>query len=144
MLNVEFKIISNSTNNLSSLIEMKASTTKWHALRLFASTRLYAPILGDNIYGSRVRNVAGEWLLTSPFASINNNLPQMNSELLEILYLNRAKQELIPCHVHARSIILPKFKGKSLTIEAPLIPPLDWTCKRLKFKNIPELKESNE
>ncbi|XP_047364770.1 mitochondrial RNA pseudouridine synthase Rpusd4-like isoform X2 [Vespa velutina] len=144
VLNIEFNIISNSTNNLSSLIEMKASTIKWHALRLFASTRLYTPILGDNIYGSRIQNIAGKWLLVSPFAKTNNNLAEVNPKLLEILYLTKAKRELIPCHVHARSVILPKFKGESLTIEAPLISPFDWTCRQLKFKNIPELQEINE
>ncbi|XP_046835543.1 mitochondrial RNA pseudouridine synthase Rpusd4-like [Vespa crabro] len=144
VLNIEFKIISNSTNNLSSLIEMKASTIKWHALRLFASTRLYTPILGDNIYGSRIQNIAGKWLLVSPFAKTNNNLAEVNPKLLEILYLTKAKRELIPCHVHARSVILPKFKGESLTIEAPLTLPFDWTCRQLKFKNIPELRDINE
>ncbi|KAL2738702.1 mitochondrial RNA pseudouridine synthase Rpusd4-like [Vespula squamosa] len=138
VLNIEFKIISNSTNNLSSFIEIKSSTTKWHALRLFASTRLYSPILGDNLYGSRIQNVAGKWLLSvCSFPEGNNNTTQMNSELLKILQLTKTKQELIPCHIHARSVILPKFKGKCLTLEAPLISPFDWTCKQLKFKNIP-------
>nr|XP_050864078.1 pseudouridylate synthase RPUSD4, mitochondrial-like [Vespula vulgaris] len=135
VLNIEFEIISNSTNNLSSFIEIKSSTTKWHALRLFASTRLYTPILGDNLYGSRIQNIAGRWVLSFPEA--NNDAPQMNSELLKILHLTKAKQELIPCHVHARSVILPKFKGTYLKLEAPLTSPFDWTCKQLKFKNIP-------
>ncbi|XP_015184321.1 PREDICTED: RNA pseudouridylate synthase domain-containing protein 4-like isoform X2 [Polistes dominula] len=76
ILNVQFKVISNSTKNLSSLIEIKASTIKWHALRLYASTRLYAPILGDNLYGSRIHNVAGKWLLSSsskPLSSSNTS-----------------------------------------------------------------------
>ncbi|KAK2587123.1 hypothetical protein KPH14_002885 [Odynerus spinipes] len=144
ILNVQFDVISNSTNNLSSLIELKASTTKWHALRLFASTRLYTPILGDNIYGTRIHKVGGAWLLVNPFTEAYQ-LPEVDSELLKLLHLTKAKQELIPCHIHARRVLLPKFLDEEcLTLEAPLIPPLDWTCQQLKFKNIPEFEEKEK
>lgn len=142
LFNVNFKLISNSTNNLSSLIEIKSSTLKWHALRLYAATRLFAPILGDNLHCNRIQKIAGTWLLVNPFVRfVNSEIP--TKELLELLELTRNKRELIPCHIHARRILLMKFAGKEdLMLEAPLIPPFNWTCKQLCFKNIPELEET--
>lgn len=142
LLNVSFKLISNSTNNLSSLIEIQSSTVKWHALRLYSATRLYAPILGDNLYSNRIQKIAGHWILVNPFLK-SINIPNPSQELLELLQLTPAKTELIPCHIHARQILLLNFADKeNLTLEAPLIPPFDWTCKQLCFKNIPELEET--
>lgn len=144
VLKVEYNVISNSTNNLSSLIEIKSSTLKWHALRLFASTRLYAPILGDNLYANRIHKIGGTWLLTNPF-TVTNQLPDIDNQLLELLHLTKAKSQLIPCHIHCRQVILPDFLNKeTITLEAPLIPPLEWTCKQLKFKYIQDFEENNE
>lgn len=144
ILNVDYRLISNSTNNLSSLIEMEISTKKWHSPRLFASTMLYSPILGDNYHGSRVQEIMGTWIRVDPFAKSCLDMPKLNKQLLELLNLKQSQQEIIPAHIHLRSIRLPSFgkEKKDIILEAPLIHPFDWTCKQLKFKNV--LCEEND
>ncbi|KYM78286.1 RNA pseudouridylate synthase domain-containing protein 4 [Atta colombica] len=144
IMNIDYKVISNSTHNLSSLIEIVSSLKKWHSIRLFASTMLYSPILGDNIYGSRVQEIMGTWLKIDPFADSNYNLPKINQQLLNLLNIKLSQQEIIPVHLHLKSIHLIDKKKKDLVIEAPLMNPFDWTCKQLKFKIPDEINSSNE
>ncbi|XP_018302761.1 RNA pseudouridylate synthase domain-containing protein 4 [Mycetomoellerius zeteki] len=143
IMNVDYKVISNSTHNLSSLIEIVSSARKWHCIRLFASTMLYSPILGDNIHGSRVQEIMGTWLKIDPFADSTQNLPKINRQLLELLDMKLSQQEIIPAHIHLKSVhlIIGKEK-KDLVIEAPLMDPFDWTCKQLKFKIPDEIRNS--
>ncbi|XP_029167521.1 mitochondrial RNA pseudouridine synthase RPUSD4-like [Nylanderia fulva] len=145
ILNINFRIISNSTHNLSSLIEMEASTKKWHSIRLFASTMLYSPILGDNYHGSRAQEIMGTWIKVNPFAESCWDMPQLNKQLLQLLDINENQQEIIPTHVHLRNIYLTLFgrEKKDIELEAPLIHPFDWTCEQLMFKNIPELNKDS-
>jgi len=143
IMNINYKVISNSTHNLSSLIEIVSSLKKWHSVRLFASTMLYSPILGDNIHGSRVQKIMGTWLKIDPFADSNYNLPKINQELLKLLNIKPSQQEIIPVHLHLKSIHLIDKKKKDLIIEAPLMDPFDWTCKQLKFKIPDEIRNSN-
>ncbi|XP_012527997.2 mitochondrial RNA pseudouridine synthase RPUSD4 [Monomorium pharaonis] len=135
ILNVDYKVISNSTHNLSSLIEIISSTRKWHAIRLFASTMLYAPILGDNIHGSRIQEFMGTWLRVDPFSDSCWDPPKLNRQLLDLLDVKPSQQEIIPTHVHLKSVhfIYGKEK-KDIIIEASLTESFDWTCKQLKFK----------
>ncbi|XP_018338691.1 PREDICTED: RNA pseudouridylate synthase domain-containing protein 4-like isoform X2 [Trachymyrmex septentrionalis] len=146
IINVDYKVISNSTHNLSSLIEIVSSSRKWHIIRLFASTMLYSPLLGDNIHGSRVQEIMGIWLKIDPFADSNYNLPKINQQLLELLYIKPSQQEIIPVHIHLKSVhlIVNKDKKQSLVIEAPLMDPFDWTCKQLKFKIPDEIRNSSD
>lgn len=139
ILNVNYKVLSNSTQNLSSLIEMNASTKKWHCIRLFASTMLYSPVLGDNYHGSRIQELMGTWVKVNPFADSCWDLPKINSELLGLLNIRYKEQEIIPAHIHLRSATLASFgkQKEDVILEAPLMPPFDWTCKQLMFKNIP-------
>lgn len=139
IMNVKYKLLSNSTHNLSSLIEIESSARKWQCIRLFASVMLYSPILGDNFYGSRVQNIMGTWMKVDPFADSCLEMPKVNSQLLELLKLTPRQQEIIPTHLHVRSICLDGFgkEKKNLVLEAPLTHPFDWTCKQLMFKNIP-------
>lgn len=145
LLNINYRIISNSTHNLSSLIEMEASTKKWHSLRLFASTMLYSPILGDNYHGSRVQEIMGTWIKVNPFAESCYDMPKINRQLLQLLDIKQSQQEIIPAHIHLRSICLTSFgkPKKDIILEAPLIHPFDWTCKQFMFKHIPELNNDN-
>ncbi|KAL0124364.1 hypothetical protein PUN28_006293 [Cardiocondyla obscurior] len=141
IMNIDFKVLSNSTHNLSSLIEIISSTRKWNGMRLFASTMLYSPILGDNIYGSRVQNIMGTWLRVDPFADSCWQKPKLNNELLNLLNMTPSQQEIIPTHIHLRQVHLIYGKEKKdLIIEAPLEDPFDWTCKQLKFKIPDEVK----
>lgn len=136
ILNVEFNVLSNSTLNLCSLVEIRSSTTKWHALRLFASTFLYSPILGDNLYASRIQKVGDTYVQVDPFQESTELPAKVDKPILELLNIESSQQHIIPVHIHLRSLGLPSFlgKGKDLIVEAPLIPPFDWTCKQLQFK----------
>lgn len=135
ILNVDHKVLFNSTHNLSSLIEVKASTRKWNSLRLFASTMLYSPILGDNIHGSRVQQIMGTWLKVDPFAESCWDMPKINPQLLNLLNLTPNQQEIIPVHTHLKNIHLIFGKEKKdIIIEAPLPDWFNWTCKQLMFK----------
>ncbi|KYN08111.1 PREDICTED: RNA pseudouridylate synthase domain-containing protein 4-like [Cyphomyrmex costatus] len=143
IMNVDYKVISNSTHNLSSLIEIVSSSRKWHSVRLFTSTMLYSPILGDNIHGSRVQEVMGTWLKIDPFADSSWDLPKLNRQLLDLLDIKPSQQEIVPVHIHLRSVHLIFGKEqKDLIIEAPLIHPFDWTCKQLQFKIPGEIRNS--
>lgn len=124
---------------------MEMSTKKWHSPRLFASTMLYSPILGDNYHGSRVQEIMGTWIRVDPFAESCLNMPKINKQLLELLNIRLNQQEVIPTHIHLRSVRLNSFgkEKKDIILEAPLIHPFDWTCKQLKFKNVP-YEENNE
>jgi 23S rRNA-/tRNA-specific pseudouridylate synthase len=51
--------------NLASLVEIWPSATKWHFLRAYLA-HLRSPVLGDNLYGSRVRQVMGVPLSINP------------------------------------------------------------------------------
>lgn len=52
-------------NNLASLVEICPSATKWHFLRVYLA-HLMSPVLGDNLYGSRVHQVMGVHLAINP------------------------------------------------------------------------------
>ncbi|XP_076667893.1 mitochondrial mRNA pseudouridine synthase Rpusd3 [Andrena cerasifolii] len=136
ILNVEFNVLSNSTLNLCSLVQIRSSTQKWHALRLFASTFLYSPILGDNLYASRIQKVGQAYVQVDPFQESTKLPAKLDKQIIDLLNVRSVQQHIIPVHIHLRSVALPSFlgKGKDLIVEAPLIPPFDWTCKQLEFK----------
>lgn len=133
LLKTEYKVLSNSTHNLCSLIELKSSTHAKSAIRLFAATYLYSPVLGDNIYASRIQKIGNTYVKVDPFLSCPG-LPKLDIRLLRLLNVRHSQQEIIPAHIHLKSAVLPKFFGETLTIEAPLMPHFDWTCKQLDFK----------
>ena len=135
LLKTKYRVLSNSMLNLCSLIEITSSTKRWHAVRLFASTFLYTPILGDNCCGSRVQKVGDTYLKVDPFLEYANLPPKLDKKLLHLLDVNPAQHNIIPAHLHLRSIVLPYYFGETVTIEAPLMPPFDWTYKRLDFKH---------
>lgn len=140
IMNIEFKILTNSTHNLSSLIEIVSSARKWNGIRLFASTMLCSPILGDNIHRSRVQEM-DTWLKVNPLADSCWNLPKINRKLLNLLQVAPSQQEIIPSHLHVRGVhLIFGNEKRDIVIEAPLRDPFDWTCKQLKFK-IPEMNE---
>ncbi|XP_076177829.1 pseudouridylate synthase RPUSD4, mitochondrial isoform X2 [Ptiloglossa arizonensis] len=136
ILNVEFKVISNSTLNACSLIQIKSSTMKWHAIRLFAATFLFTPILGDNIYTSRIQKIGDTYVLIDAFKECVNLSSKLDQSIFNLLNLKPVHQPIIPVHIHLRSIGLPSLfkKNEDLIIEAPLMPPFSWTFEQLKFK----------
>ncbi|XP_043528292.1 mitochondrial RNA pseudouridine synthase rpusd4-like [Frieseomelitta varia] len=131
----EYKVLSNSTLNLCSLIELKSSTHNKSTIRLFAATMLYSPILGDNIYASRIQKVGNTYVRADPFFSCPG-LPKLDTKLLKLLVVKPSEQAIIPTHIHLKSINLPNFFGRTLTIESPIMPYFDWSCKQLEFKHL--------
>lgn len=120
---------------MASLLEIKSSTSQWHAVRLFAATVLLSPILGDRIYGSRAQDVLGKYINVSPFTEAAHAPPELDKDLLQHLKLTRAKTLIIPAHVHLREMFLPWFrnKGNDITITAAPQPEFLWTCQQLQM-----------
>lgn len=138
---VSYNTISNSEGNLASLMEIKCVTTKWHAIRVFASTVLISPILGDRIHGSRVKKVMGTFMHISPFVEAARDMPILDKELLAKLRLTAAQRIIIPTHIHLREVELMSFNsGENLKLVAPLSESFQWTCEQLQFQ-IPTLNE---
>uniref|UniRef100_A0A0C9RU80 Rpusd4_1 protein n=1 Tax=Fopius arisanus TaxID=64838 RepID=A0A0C9RU80_9HYME len=148
ILNVQYKVLSHGTYNVASLVEIKSSTTVWHAVRLFAATVLLSPILGDNIYGSRVQNVLGKRLLVNVAVDAAHIPPTLDPDLLTVLKIGKNKDLMIPVHMHLREMYLPSFlrKKNNVVIQAPLHPEFLWTCRQCQFdekifENIPSDSE---
>ncbi|CAD1476722.1 unnamed protein product [Heterotrigona itama] len=131
----EYEVLSNSTLNLCSLIQLKSSTHNKSTIRLFAATMLYSPVLGDNIYASRIQKVGNTYVRADPFFSCPG-LPKLDTKLLKLLVVKPSEQAIIPTHIHLKSINLSNFFGRTLTIESPLMPYFDWSCKQLEFKHL--------
>ncbi|KAG8040716.1 hypothetical protein G9C98_002712 [Cotesia typhae] len=136
ILNVQFKVLSTASHNLASLMEIKASTSQWHAVRLFAATVTLSPILGDRVYGSRAQDVMGKFLLVSPFVEAAHMPPKLDLDLLKVIKMFPTKSIMIPAHVHLREMFLPSFlkKGNDISITASPQPEFLWTCNQLGFK----------
>ncbi|XP_046626589.1 mitochondrial mRNA pseudouridine synthase RPUSD3-like [Neodiprion virginianus] len=131
-----YRTISTSDGNLSALMEIQCFTTKWHAIRVFASTVLVSPILGDNIHGSRVKKLMGSYMHISPFVDASRQIPILQPELLKKLNLQQSQAVIIPAHIHLREITLMSFpsRGQDLKLVAPLPHSFQWTCDQLQFK----------
>ncbi|XP_063980981.1 mitochondrial mRNA pseudouridine synthase RPUSD3-like [Diachasmimorpha longicaudata] len=147
ILNVQYKVLCHGTYNLSSLLEIKSSTTMWHAVRLFAAIVLYAPVLGDAIYGSRIQDIMKKKVIVSPAVDAAHAPPKINPDLLTLLKIGKNKDSMIPVHMHHREMYLPSFlrKGNDVVITAPLHPEFLWTCRQCEFnEDIWENLPSNE
>lgn len=140
VLNVSFKLLSTCKTNLSSLVEIRSTTNKNHAVRLFASTFLYSPVLGDNLFGSRVKKVGNTNVKVNPFLETSQLPQKLNKQLYMLLNLKKSQQEIIPVHIHFRSLTLLSYlKNKeTLTINAPVIPPFDWAYDKFQFQHLME------
>ncbi|KAK7866657.1 hypothetical protein R5R35_000273 [Gryllus longicercus] len=128
----------------ASLVEVKPSRTKSHFLRVYMAYMM-SPILGDNLYGSRVQNVGGRSLAISPFSD-RAKLPQrLEDPMLAALDLERQDERFIPAHVHLHRVEIPDFggKGKPLEIEAPPPEVFSWTCKQVIYKGSPKVERAD-
>lgn len=134
IVRTQFQVLSKSTLNLCSLIEVKSSIIKRHALRLFASTFLYSPVLGDNVCATRIQKIGDTYLTIDPFLT-KAEPPVLDEKLFKLLNVKPTEQQIIPVHLHLKSVQLPKFFGKTVTFEAPLAPAFNWTYNQLEFKN---------
>ncbi|XP_021926055.1 RNA pseudouridylate synthase domain-containing protein 3-like isoform X2 [Zootermopsis nevadensis] len=118
--------------NFASLVEICPSATKWHFLRVYLA-HLLSPVLGDNMYGSRVHQVMGVPLAINPCSDAARGPKNLPQKLLEALSIKPGQEIIIPTHLHLRRLILPHYLGKDsdLIIEAPLPSSFQWTCKSL-------------
>lgn len=137
---VSFKLLSTSKINSSSLVEIKSTTNNNHAVRLFTSTFLYSPVLGDNLFGSRVKKVGNTNIKVDPFVELSQLPQKLNKQVYRSLQLKESQQPIIPVHIHLRSLTLLSYlKNKeTLTINAPLIPPLEWAYNKFKLQHLME------
>ncbi|PNF34885.1 hypothetical protein B7P43_G01411 [Cryptotermes secundus] len=119
-------------NNLASLVEICPSATKWHFLRVYLA-HLMSPVLGDNLYGSRVHQVMGVHLAINPTSDAARGPKKLPKELQAALAIKPGQEVIIPTHLHLRRLILPHYLGKDsdLIIEAPLPSSFQWTCQAL-------------
>lgn len=140
LFKTHFNVLCNSTKNLSSLLEIKVSTVKWHASRLFAAKELFSPVLGDNYYGPMIAKFMGSWAaIVNP--DVVPRLAILEPELLELLKVPKRMQEIIPIHSHVRSLHLPFFLKGQDYIQAPLLNPFKWTYEQLGFKSTQSIAE---
>jgi len=81
--------------------------------------------------------VFGKLVNISPFVEAAQLPPRLNKELLEILKLSSAKQDIIPVHLHLREVFLPMYplKDRDVVLTAPPMPEFEWTCRQLEFKH---------
>lgn len=119
-------------NNLASLVEISASATKWHFLRVYLA-HLLSPVLGDSLYGSRVHQVMGVHLAINPFSDAARGPKKLPQELQAALSIKPGQEVIIPTHLHLRRLTLPHYLGKDndFIIEAPLPSSFQWTCQSL-------------
>lgn len=137
-LNVKFEVLSKSIFDLCSLVQIIPNTVKNHAIRLYASTYLYTPILGDNLFASRIQKVGNTYIKLNPFFSCTNRNQNLDERIYKLLNISPSQENLIPTHIHLKTVVLRKFFGKTVTIEAPLVPSFAWTCKQLdiSYENV--------
>lgn len=135
ILNIQYKIMANSTNNLASLVEIKSSTTQWHAIRLFTASNLLSPILGDRIYGSRSQIVLDKLIEINPLMEAAHMPPKIEKDLLKYLNVPSHRDTIIPVHIHLKNIYLPSFmkKDNNVNITAPIFPYFQYTLEKLEI-----------
>ncbi|KAG8225385.1 hypothetical protein J437_LFUL016810 [Ladona fulva] len=129
---VAYNTISHGSS--TCLVEIKPSTTRWHFLRVYLS-HLLSPVLGDNLYSSRVTSFMGVTVAANPFNNFRR--PQiLGQEILEVLNVSPEEEHIIPCHIHLQEVVLTSFhKNKTdLTILAPPPSYFQWTCEKLNLK----------
>ncbi|XP_073978178.1 mitochondrial mRNA pseudouridine synthase RPUSD3-like [Rhodnius prolixus] len=122
-----------ASNNNASLVEIGTTRNSWHCVRIYLSTFLLTPVLGDNVHGSRVKTIMGQSVLVDKFSPVAGVPQKLSSELLKILKLTSVRDVAIPLHLHLSSVIINCFDRKGTHIEflAPAPETFTWTCDRL-------------
>lgn len=135
-VNVESRVISVNTELSTSLVEIASSSVRYHFLRVYASSRV-APILGDILYGSRMKTLFGVPVKTQLSDSSESGFEPFPRKMSEILYLptGTSGQLMIPTMLHLRSIVLPDYcqKDKDFTVTVKLPTHFQWTVERLNL-----------
>ena len=102
-----------------ALLECMPLTGKKHQIRVHLANGLDCPILGDHKY-----------------AHFNKLAPmRLHPSILELLNIQQTKVRHLALHLHARSIMIPKFlNGRNLYVSAWLPPHFIKNLKSLKLK----------
>ncbi|XP_076056535.1 mitochondrial mRNA pseudouridine synthase Rpusd3-like [Oratosquilla oratoria] len=129
---VHHKVLVNNSETMSSLVEVKVQNKRWHFLRVWCAYN-YSPILGDMLYGGRVRRVGGNPVLISPHNMTAYSPPKIFPSTLSRLGLSENTQELIPCHLHLYNICLEQYGTKKTSLNITAQPPQHfiWSCFQL-------------
>lgn len=129
---VEHSTLMHNEKNEASLVEVNIQTLKWHFLRVWLA-QSYSPVLGDAIYGGRVKTLSGKKILVSPNNLTAYNPQEISDEIYHQLQLPQKAAELIPCLVHLSKMRLAQYnKDKSdLILSVPPPSHFVWTCTQL-------------
>ncbi|XP_042872349.1 mitochondrial mRNA pseudouridine synthase RPUSD3-like [Penaeus japonicus] len=115
-----------------SLVEVNVHLTKNHFLRVWLAYS-YSPILGDHLYGGRVKTMKGKKLLVN-VQNLTSYAPQpLPDDTFSKLNLPDKAVEMIPCHLHLSKLRLFRFAkdNSDLVITAPPPDHFMWTCRQL-------------
>ena len=115
------------------LVEISASSTQHHFLRVYLAHRL-APILGDCLYGNRVQSILGKRLAIGPVQA--DNLATFQKISPEVLrQLNLTDSETVPNCLHLREFKLRNFFGKKKDLVLKADPPdhFQYVCQTFKL-----------
>lgn len=133
---VESRPISINKALSTSLIEIAVSSVQWHFVRVYACS-LMAPLLGDIMYGSRMKMLLGipvKVQLQNAFAYGVQALPE---SMCEVLNLPKGENgaKLVPTMLHLKSVILPNYEERDTDLVISAEPPLQfqWTASKLNL-----------
>merc|ERR1711963_201624 len=83
---------------------------------------LLSPVIGDQLFGYRVRLVSGKKVRVSPQQApdANSKVQNLPQWMLQKIALNPGEEHVLPLHLHLGRVHFPRFFGKSrdLTIRA--------------------------
>jgi len=119
-----YRVISVNDEADCAVLECVALTGKKHQIRVHLAFGLNCPILGDHKY-----------------AHMNKLAPmRLNPEMLRLLKISQSGARHLALHLHARSILIPKFLNeRDLYITAPLPPHFRRNMADLKLKLPPHM-----
>lgn len=130
---VHHKTISCTEDQTASLVQVLINRCGNHVVRVYLASRILAPLIGDNIYGSIVQTVAGIPVLVNMWNPVASQPQKLSKSLREKLQLGPLKNSVVPVHLHLTQIKLPRAddKCKDIVITANPDGHFMWTCEKL-------------
>ena len=133
---IKTKTLCKAEGNTAAIVSAEPTTVIWNLLQVYFAEML-SPVLGDTMYGYRVKTVMGKRIkishANSPNAyDVGQRLPPW---VFNQLGLKLSDEGVLPVHIHLfRTSILDFYgKGKHLKIHAPLPPYFKMTAESLKL-----------
>jgi len=128
---MEYRTVSRNREMEAALVEITTTRTKWHLVRVYAAHRALS-ILGDGLYGSRVKYVLGRPVIISHHNAAAYSPQTLPDSWIHKLSLSHQSVPLVPTHIHLHQVLLPARKGgQVILITAPPPHYFLWTCKQL-------------